>query len=225
MADQTRITDDKTNPDRNPTQNPDAAIDNICLIDGSPRTSKAGKEFRARYQALRQAIGGNIRHQRERQEMKLGTLAEKTGIKPGKLLYWEEGRMEVSIAGIIRIAAALGVSQARLLINPDAVEAATVDPDTDEEEFAVRDSFETEIDKAVAARECRDPMGFPDSEAISAMEEPMYRVMGAAELFYDYATALTYGQEEAPSIGLVFLSAAMKREADRVYRLYFGHPA
>lgn len=246
MADQTPTTDDKTIPNTNPIPNSSAKPDNICLAEGSLKNSAAVREFNARYGALRRAIGANIEHVRKDQDMPLKKLAKKTGISAERLDYWEMGRMEINLTHIIRIAAALGVSQATLLNTGEAAKPTPDDipvednpgpevshpdpkghddPEEEEDDFDIRDSFETQIDKAVAARERRDPMGFPDKEAISAMEEPMYRVMGAAALFYDYATALTYGQEEAPAIGLVFLSQAVKREADRVYRLYFGHPA
>lgn len=117
------------------------------------------------------------------------------------------------------------MSHAALLKTGDAEDnPGPEDHDPGEDDDGLWYSFETQIDRAVAARERRSPMGFPDRDAAFAMEEPINRLMGAAVLFYDYATALDAVGEEARAIGLVFLSKALKREADRVYRLYFGHP-
>ena len=52
----------------------------------------------------------------------------------------------------------------------------------------------------------------------------MNRLMGAAILFNDHATAMETIGEDPRAIGFSFLSDAMRREMDRVYRLYFGHP-
>ena len=66
---------------------------------------------------------------------------------------------------------------------------------------------------------------YPDQAAISAMEEPLRRLMGAAMLFSDVAVAYDNVPERIDPIrvkGLIFLALAMECEAERVYRLYHG---
>ena len=67
---------------------------------------------------------------------------------------------------------------------------------------------------------------FPDQEALSAMEQPLDRLMGAALLFCDVALGAdnARGRIDPPRTeGLLCLSLIMEREADRLYRLYHGH--
>ena len=45
--------------------------------------------------------------------------------------------------------------------------------------------------------------------------------MGASVLLYDLACALDSSWDARP-MGLLFISGAMKREAERIYRLYYG---
>ena len=65
--------------------------------------------------------------------------------------------------------------------------------------------------------------GFPDSDAVAAMEEPLYRLSGTTVLFADICML---GSEDPPmsQMGLSFLANAMRREALRLFRLYHGHP-
>ena len=69
-------------------------------------------------------------------------------------------------------------------------------------------------------------LGRLDSATRLAMEEPVRRLMGASMLFYDLATAVhgspMHDARDIQPMGLVFLSYAMKREAERVYTLYYG---
>ena len=217
------------------------------LPEGTLKNSAEAEEFNARYGALRRAIGANIEHVRKGQNMPLKKLAKRTGFSAERLDYWEMGRMEINLASIIRIAAALGVPQSTLLATREAAndngadKKDTEDPDEEEDPgpkagtwlrgdgqeeslWLSDDSFETQLEMAVVARERRKPMGFPDRNAIFAMEEPMSRLMGAAILFNDHATAMETIGEDPRAIGFSFLSDAMRREMDRVYRLYFGHP-
>ena len=84
------------------------------------------------------------------------------------------------------------------------------------------DDLEVALFKAVRRRE-KAPGGLPDRKALLAMEEPVTRLMGASVLFYDLATAVETAADLRP-MGLVFLSYAMKREAERLFRLYHGAP-
>ena len=68
--------------------------------------------------------------------------------------------------------------------------------------------------------------GRNDSATRLAMEEPVRRLMGASMLFYDLATAVhdspMHDARDIQTMGLVFLSYAMKREAERLFTLYHG---
>ena len=83
------------------------------------------------------------------------------------------------------------------------------------------DDLEVALYRAVRRRG-KTPGGLPDRKALLAMEEPVTRLMGASVLFYDLATAVETAADLRP-MGLIFLSFAMKREAERLYRLYHGH--
>ena len=65
-----------------------------------------------------------------------------------------------------------------------------------------------------------------DSATRLAMEEPVRRLMGASMLFYDLATAVhdspMHDAQDIQPMGLVFLSQAIRREAERVFILYHG---
>ena len=79
---------------------------------------------------------------------------------------------------------------------------------------------DAEILAAIALRAQR-PGGLPDADALEAMHEPLRRVMEGAMLFYDLAWAVDWSAEIRRE-GLVFLTAALQREAERLYRLYHG---
>ena len=76
------------------------------------------------------------------------------------------------------------------------------------------------IRDAIVARAAR-PGGFPDGAAVFAMEEPLSQLFGAVVLFRDLAAAVD-GPEDVRPAALVFLSSAMCREVERLYRLYSG---
>lgn len=215
MADHTSITSPSANPNTNATGSPAGT----CLTEGALKTSAAGKLFRARYQALRRTIGGNIEGIRKGQDMPLKRLARKTGISAGKLDYWEMGRMEISLAAIVRIAAALAVPPATLL---DSAIPDTDVPDTsgEDEPGSWHEDLEVQIYQAVKRRGDA-PGGMPDASTMLAMEEPLLRVVRASILFYDLATGVD--DQGLHVSGLIFLSQALKREAERLYRLYSGH--
>ena len=84
---------------------------------------------------------------------------------------------------------------------------------------------EVELWQAVERR-LKRPGDMPDIPALLAMEQPVDRLMGAASLFRDLATAVSesplHGCDHIRLIGLAFLSQAMRREAERVYALYHG---
>ena len=84
------------------------------------------------------------------------------------------------------------------------------------------DDVEVQIHRAIIQRE-RTRGGFPDSDAVAAMEEPLYRLSGATVLFADICML---SSEDPPmsQMGLSFLANAMRREALRLFRLYHGHP-
>ena len=84
------------------------------------------------------------------------------------------------------------------------------------------DDVEVQIHRAIIQRE-RTRGGFPDSDAVVAMEEPLFRLSGATVLFADICM---FSSEDPPmsQMGLLFLANAMRREALRLFRLYHGHP-
>ena len=93
---------------------------------------------------------------------------------------------------------------------------------TDEIPKRLFDDVEVQIHRAIIQRE-RTRGGFPDSEAVAAMEEPLFRLSGATVLFADIC--MLSSEDPGPSLmGLSFLANAMRREALRLFRLYHGHP-
>lgn len=84
------------------------------------------------------------------------------------------------------------------------------------------DDVEVQIHRAVIQRELARG-GFPDSDAVAAMEEPLRRLSGATVLFADICM-LSSEDPPVSQMGLSFLADAMRREALRVFRLYHGHP-
>lgn len=84
------------------------------------------------------------------------------------------------------------------------------------------DDVEVQIHRAIIRRE-RTRGGFPDSDAVAAMEEPLHRLSGATVLFADIC--MLSSEDPGPSLmGLSFLANAIRREALRLFRLYHGHP-
>lgn len=84
------------------------------------------------------------------------------------------------------------------------------------------DDVEVQIHRAIIRRECTRG-GFPDGDAVAAMEEPLFRLSGATVLFADIC--MLSSEDPGPSLmGLSFLANAMHREALRLFRLYHGHP-
>ena len=104
-------------------------------------------------------------------------------------------------------------------MNEDDEENGT-ETDYATEDFS--DDLEVQIHQAILARE-KTGDSFPDRNAVEAMEEPLYRLMGAAVLFSDITTESIPGPELRMR-GLSFLAEAMFREAMRLFRLYHGHP-
>lgn len=81
------------------------------------------------------------------------------------------------------------------------------------------DDHEVKIYKEVLRRE-RKHRSYPGREDVEAMEEPLYRLLGAVVLF-----SIVHRRENTPRrVGLSFLARAMNREVERLYRLYHGHP-
>ena len=79
---------------------------------------------------------------------------------------------------------------------------------------------------AIAVR-ARSDAGYPDAEAVEAMEHTVDRLAGAAVLLEDLMILSSkpwFREEELHLLGLVFLTGAMSREATRLYQLYFGNP-
>ena len=84
------------------------------------------------------------------------------------------------------------------------------------------DDHEVEIYKEILRRE-RKGRSYPGQEDVEAMEEPLYRLLGAVVLFQDLS--IVHRRENTPRrVGLSFLALAMNREVERLYRLYHGHP-
>lgn len=90
------------------------------------------------------------------------------------------------------------------------------DPD---EDAAVLEDLEVELYLAVLKRE-QHPGHPPDRDAVDAMEEPIFRMLGAAYLFQDLC--LGKGEGDLRARGLDFLAGALHREAERLFRLYHG---
>ena len=92
------------------------------------------------------------------------------------------------------------------------------------EDVSVNDP-EVQLWQAVERR-LKRPGDMPDIPALLAMEQPVDRLLGAASLFRDLATAVSesplHGCDHIRLVGLAFLSQAMRREAERVYALYHG---
>ena len=94
--------------------------------------------------------------------------------------------------------------------------AAEADPGYPDEDQEILDT--------IAARE-RAGRGYPDDDAIKAMEQTVGRLIGAATLMEDVlvlSSKPSFREEEVHLLGLVFLAGAMSREAERLYRLYHG---
>ena len=71
------------------------------------------------------------------------------------------------------------------------------------------DDVEVQIHRAIIQRE-RTRGGFPDNDAVAAMEEPLYRLSGATVLFAD--VCMLSSEDPGPSLmGLSFLANAMRR--------------
>ncbi len=200
----------------------------IDLPEGSPRNSKAGREFRKQYRTLRRTIGGNIERIRKSQDMALKVLARRTGMSAERLNYWEEGRMEIPLSGILRVAATLGVSHLVLLgtgpedADTENTETEIAEPKAKKKKKRVyHNDFEVQIYKGVRRR-LKNPEGLPDSDALLTMEEPVQRTMRSAVLFCDLARGAM--KDDPPNAsGLWFLATSMRREAERLYQLYYGN--
>ena len=74
--------------------------------------------------------------------------------------------------------------------------------------------------QAVVRRQKR-PFGHPDTDALRAMETVVARLTGACVLFENFTTNAGF-DGEIEAMGMQFLSDAMMREADRLFRLYHG---
>lgn len=88
-----------------------------------------------------------------------------------------------------------------------------------EDDALLCDDIDVDIYLAVLRRE-KHPGGLPDEAAMDAMEEPIARMLGAAYLFQDLALGI--GDAGVRRRGLDFLSGAIHREAERLFRLYHG---
>ncbi|MCG8506290.1 MAG: hypothetical protein MI755_16925 [Sphingomonadales bacterium] len=80
---------------------------------------------------------------------------------------------------------------------------------------------EVQIHQAVVRREKR-PGRHPDAGDLHAMEEVLARLTAACVLFENFTTNAGF-DGEIEAMGMQFLSGAMMREADRLFRLYHGH--
>ena len=200
------------------------------LPEGARKSSEAGQEFRKQYRAFKKAIGANIRRYRKKRRMALKVLARRTGMSAERLDYWELGRMDIHLTGIIRIAAALKVPHSILLESPpgrtpasEPEETETDEPKDENPKTKWAGDLEGELDHAVKKR-LKNPYGYPDHDALFAMEEPVYRIMRSSVLFCDLAFGAMKDGAPNPS-GLVFLATSMRREAERIFQLFTGtHP-
>lgn len=91
-------------------------------------------------------------------------------------------------------------------------------PDIEDETVWMEDA-EVELYLAVLKR-AKHPGHPPDGDAVDAMEEPIFRMLGAAYLFQDLCIGM--GDIGARPRGLDFLAGAFHREAERLFRLYHG---
>ena len=83
------------------------------------------------------------------------------------------------------------------------------------------DDLEVQIHQAVVRRE-KKPGRHPDTDDLHAMEEVLARLTAACVLFENFTTNAGF-DGEIEAMGMQFLSGAMMREADRLFRLYHGH--
>ena len=81
--------------------------------------------------------------------------------------------------------------------------------------------WEVKIHQAVVRRE-KKGRGHPDTDALRAMETVVARLTGACVLLENFTTNAGFNGE-IEAMGMQFLSGAMMREADRLFRLYHGH--
>ncbi|MCG8507232.1 MAG: hypothetical protein MI755_21680 [Sphingomonadales bacterium] len=105
-------------------------------------------------------------------------------------------------------------------LTPAAAPGETTPEPIPFEDMEIND-LEVQIHQAVVRRE-KKPGRHPDTDDLHAMEEVLARLTGACVLFENFTTnAGCNGEIEA--MGRQFLSGAMMREADRLFRLYHGH--
>ena len=90
-------------------------------------------------------------------------------------------------------------------------EEAVLDRTTDED---------VEVLAAIAARTAAGG-GYPDEEAVRAMEETVSRLLGGALMLRD-AVMATRNRVEITGRALEFLAGSLAREAERLFRLYHG---
>ena len=83
------------------------------------------------------------------------------------------------------------------------------------------DDWAVKIYQAVVRRE-KKGRGHPDTDDLRAMETVVARLAGACVLFENFTTNAGF-DGEIEAMGMQFLSGAMMREADRLFRLYHGH--
>ena len=95
----------------------------------------------------------------------------------------------------------------------------TLDGDAHESNWLAQ---QREIERAIALRALQES-GYPDDDAIRAMEDPLAEVMGAAFMVRDITYAALGGYDVHP-LGLAFLGDILQREAERLFCLYHGHP-
>ena len=80
--------------------------------------------------------------------------------------------------------------------------------------------WEVKLYQAVVRRQ-KSPFGHPDTDALRAMETVVARLTGACVLLENFTTNAGF-DGEIEAMGMQFLSDAMMREADRLFRLYHG---
>ena len=89
------------------------------------------------------------------------------------------------------------------------------------------DDFDVWLWQAIERR-CKQDDGYPDQEAVFAMEEPLTLLVGASRVFCDLALGAVNGGNRIPdldTVGLLALSRVIRHEADRINRLYHGKRA
>ncbi len=179
----------------------------------------------------------------------MATLTERLGM-PVHITLMKQGRFLDHVKSVTPFYEALSINHETLYPNegqegepdgsledtpktPEETPASEPAPEEAPAEDTIPDGWQTEHEvqlykemhrraglKKIARK--LDRSYLPDEQTLLAMEEPICQLMGGAVLLRDVALAAVHDIEPRGS-GLNFLSCALSREAEAVYRLYTGY--